>query len=79
MAQRTELSHRQAQAAIDAVRRLQGDLKEVCGLPDRLRDADVKEEQLEAISRLAEEDGTTFFNPTEVTFETVSKKIKEAY
>jgi len=68
-----------ARAAIDAVRGLRQKLKQGSGLPDRLRDAGVKETQLEEIARSAVEDGTSFFNPREVVFEEVLKKIREAY
>jgi alcohol dehydrogenase class IV len=68
-----------ARAAIQWVRDLRTELKKICGLPDRLRDAGVREDQLEEIARAAVEDGTSFFNPREVTFEGVLEKIKEAY
>jgi alcohol dehydrogenase len=68
-----------ARAAIKYVRELRAGLKKLCGLPDRLRDAGVQEAQLEAIARAAVEDGTSYFNPREVTYAEVLKKLKEAY
>jgi alcohol dehydrogenase class IV len=68
-----------ARAAIDYVREIRQELKRACGLPDRLREAGVKEEQLEDIARLALEDGTTFYNPREVTLEGLREKIREAF
>lgn len=68
-----------AQAAIDYVRKIRQDLKRACALPDKLRDAGVGEDQLEDIAQLALEDGTTFYNPREVTLEGLREKIREAY
>lgn len=68
-----------AQAAIQFIRQLRAELKESAGLPDKLRDWGVKEEQLEAIAEAAVDDGTVFFNPREVTFEEILPKIKEAF
>ena len=68
-----------AQMAIQYVRDLRHSMKQACGLPDRLRDAGVKEEQLETISEVAAEDGAVFYNPREVTLEGVSEKVREAF
>ncbi len=68
-----------ARAAIDYVRKLRTELKKACGLPDSLREAGVKKDQLEAIAKTAVEDGTTFYNPREVVYEDIRKKIEEAY
>jgi alcohol dehydrogenase class IV len=68
-----------AQAAIRAVRGLREQLKKACGLPDRLRDAGVKEMQLEEIAATAVEDGASFFNPREVSYDDILPKIREAY
>jgi alcohol dehydrogenase len=72
-------SREAALAAVEFIRGLRSQLKEACGLPDRLRDAGVQESQLEKIAQAATEDGTTFFNPREVTYEGILTKIKEAY
>ena len=68
-----------ARAAIDYVRKIRQDLKTACGLPDKLRDAGVKQDQLESIAQLALDDGTTFYNPREVTLEGLREKVQEAY
>lgn len=68
-----------AAAAVAHVRKLRAQLKAACGLPETLREAGVKKEQLETIARLAVEDGTSFYNPREVVFEEVLQKIQEAY
>lgn len=74
------LNNREAAlAAIEFIRGLRSQLKEACGLPDRLRDAGVQENQLKNIAQAATEDGTSFFNPREVTYEGILKKIQEAY
>lgn len=71
--------HAAARAAVAAVRELRSALKRACALPDRLRDAGVAEGQLEEIAHTAVEDGASFFNPREVIFDEVFKKIQEAY
>lgn len=68
-----------ARAVIRAVRDLRLELHRACGLPQTLREAGVKEADLPEIARLAVEDGTSFFNPREVTEEEVLAKIREAY
>lgn len=68
-----------ARAAIQFVKDFRVQLKALCGLPDRLRDAGVSEAQLEPIAQAAVEDGTTYFNPREVEYEELLKKIKEAF
>lgn len=68
-----------ARAAIGYVRGLRSELKKVCGLPDRLGEAGVREEQLEEMAAVAVEEGSSFYNPREVLFDGVLKKVKEAY
>ena len=68
-----------ARAVIQAVRDLRRDLHQACGLPQRLSEAGVKESDLNEIARNAVDDGTSFFNPREVTEEGVLAKIREAY
>ena len=45
----------------------------------RLRDAGVREEQLEAIAQAAVNDGTVAMNPEELTFEDALGVLKKAY
>ncbi len=66
-------------AAVEAIRRLQRELHEVCGLPYRLRDLNLKEDLLEAIAQGAVDDGTSFYNPREVVKEELLALIQKAY
>ena len=68
-----------AQAAIDSVKRFREEIHRACELPYRLRDAGVKENQLETIAEGAVNDGTGFYNPREVTKEGVLEQIKKAW
>jgi alcohol dehydrogenase len=69
----------QARAVVGAVRNLTARLHALCGLPTRLREAGVREEQLEAIARAAVNDGTVVMNPEELTFEDALGVLKKAY
>src|SRR5262245_54514957 len=60
-----------AHAAIEKIIGLRTELKTLCGLPDRLREAGVKEEDLPKIAELSVEDGSSFYNPREVVAEEV--------
>lgn len=68
-----------ARKGIEAVLRLREELNQACGLPYRLRDAGVSEDQLEAIAEGAVNDGTSFYNPREVEKEQVFEAVKKAY
>lgn len=68
-----------ARKAIDSVIRLREELNQACGLPFRLRDAGVREDQLEAIAEGAVNDGTSFYNPRDVVKEDVLEAVKKAY
>jgi alcohol dehydrogenase len=75
-----EASERQwAEAAIDAVRELRERLSDLAGLPLRLRDAGVGEDQLEAIARAAIDDGAVTYNPEEVTYEDALAILRQAH
>lgn len=65
--------------AIEKVRELRAALKALCGLPDRLKDAGVKSEDLPAIARLAVEDGSSFYNPREVVEEEILETLNKAF
>jgi alcohol dehydrogenase class IV len=69
----------EARAAIEKVRALRTELKKLCGLPDRLRDAGVKEEHLPKIAALSVEDGSSFYNPREVVEGEVLEYLKKAF
>ena len=68
-----------AQAAIDAVRALTARLKDLCGLPTRLSEAGVAEDKLEAIAKLALNDGAMIYNPEQVLFEDALAILKKAF
>ncbi len=68
-----------AEAAIQAVRDLGKRLSELCGLPTRLSDAGVKEDQLEAIAKTAINDGAVTYNPEEITYEDALRLIRQAF
>jgi alcohol dehydrogenase class IV len=50
-----------------------------CGMPICLKDSGVKEDQLEKIAELAEEDGASFYNPRPVSKEDILPFIKQAF
>lgn len=67
-----------ANLAVEAVFKLRKQLKEVAGLPDRLSEIGIKEEDLEAIAEGTVMDGTSFYNPREVEAEIVLEYLKKA-
>ena len=68
-----------ALALIEAIKRFRLELHKSCELPFRLRDAGVKEGQIEAIAEAAVNDGTSFYNPREVTKEGGWEQVKKAW
>ncbi len=68
-----------AKSAIDAVRKLTKRLNEMAGLPITLKEAGVKEEQLEDIAKAAINDGAVTYNPEEVTYEVALDLLKKAF
>ncbi len=64
---------------IEVVKRLREELEKACGLPFRLRDAGVREDQLVAIAEGAVNDGTSYYNPREVEKEAVLEAVKKAW
>ena len=68
-----------AVAAIQAVRDLNKKLNQLGGLPNRLRDAGVTEDKLEAIAKVAVNDGALIYNPEEVTFEEALDILRRAF
>jgi alcohol dehydrogenase len=64
---------------IGQVRVLTQELKRKCGLPTRLRDAGVTQEQLPQIAALAVQDGTCVYNPREVEEAEILKILEQAY
>ncbi|MBN2569250.1 MAG: iron-containing alcohol dehydrogenase [Deltaproteobacteria bacterium] len=68
-----------ARKAIDAVRSLTSHLNELGVLPIRLRDAGVTAESLPHIAEMTIEDGSSFYNPREMTAEDLLVHLKNAY
>lgn len=68
-------SQKAAQAAVDAVKSLATRV----GIPERLRDLDVKEEDLERLAKSAFEDVCTPGNPREVKLSEISDLYKKAF
>ena len=69
----------QARAAVQAVRDLGTHLKQLCGLPARLKEAGVTEDKLEAIAGLAINDGTAIYNPEDLTYQAALEILRKAY
>ena len=68
-----------ARKAIAAVRSLTAQLNELGVLPIRLRDAGVAAESLPHIAEMSLEDGSSFYNPREMTAEGLLVHLKNAY
>ena len=68
-----------AQKAADGVRALSTQLAGISGLPQTLSEAGVKEDQLEAIAKLAIDDGSLTYNPAEATFDEILTVLKKAF
>ncbi|MBF0509545.1 MAG: iron-containing alcohol dehydrogenase [Deltaproteobacteria bacterium] len=68
-----------AEKAIDAIFELQRELAGVAGMPVRLSQVGVKEEDLPDIATATLSDGTCIYNPREVVFEEVLQSLKEAF
>ncbi len=68
-----------AYASIEAIRRLSRRLHGACGLPYRLRDANVAEAKLPDIARAAINDGSVTYNPEDLTVDEALAILKRAY
>ncbi len=64
---------------IELVNQLREELNKVAGLPLTLKEAGVKEEQLEEIAEHAINDGAIMFNPRDMNREEALELIKKAY
>lgn len=69
----------QAKVSVSLVRNLSGKLNAISGLPVRLRDAGVAEENLPAIAKTAINDGALILNPVEVTYDEALEVLKKAF
>lgn len=70
---------RNVDVVIGQVRALTKELQRKCGLPTRLRDAGVTQEQLPQIAALAVQDGTCVYNPREVEESEILKVLGQAW
>lgn len=70
---------RDVDAAIQQIRILTQELNHKCGLPTRLRDAGVTQEQLPQIAALTVQDGTCVYNPREVEETEILKVLEKVY
>lgn len=68
-----------AQKTIDAIRRLQRELNEICKLPMTLKDAGVPKDKLGQIAQTAINDGSVIMNPVEMDFDNALSILKKAY
>lgn len=68
-----------ANDVIRSVRHLLAELSTLCDFPKSLSAAGVKESDLEKIAALAVEDGSSFYNPREVTAEDLLPFIRRAF
>ena len=64
---------------IDEIRDYIIELNKISGLPMRLRDVGVKEEDFETIAKTSMNDGAAIVNPVEVTFNRVMEILNKAY
>ncbi len=65
--------------AIKVIKKWQKELHKICGLPLRLRDVNVKKDDLPRIAKKACEDGTSFYNPREVVEDEIFKTLERAW
>ncbi|HNT57348.1 MAG TPA: iron-containing alcohol dehydrogenase, partial [Syntrophales bacterium] len=69
----------QAEQTISLVRNLLDRLNRFSGLPLRLRDAGVREDQLPDIARTAINDGALLYNPRDVSYEDALSLLCKAF
>lgn len=65
--------------AVAAVREMSGKFNKICGLPIRLRDVGVTEEDFSKIAKTAINDGAAIANRREVEYDDVIEILKKAY
>lgn len=64
---------------VEAIRKLQRELNEICRLPMTLKDAGVPKDKLGQIAKTAINDGSVTMNPVEMDFEDALGILKKAY
>ncbi len=68
-----------ARAVVRALRELGARLHALCGLPTKLRETGVRQDQLETIAKTALNDGSLAMNPEEVSYDDALAVLKKAY
>lgn len=71
--------NKRAEAAIDAVHKLNADLNKAAKMPITLKDAGVTEDKLEKIAKMALDDGVLQYNPVDVQFKDAMAILKAAF
>lgn len=72
-------SGQRATKTIEAVRKLQKELYDLCKLPFTLKDAGVPKDKLGQIAQTAINDGSVIMNPVEMDFDNALSILKKAY
>lgn len=70
---------KRAEKSVEIIRNWQKELKDACGMHDKLSDAGVNENQLEDIAKTALNDGAMSPNPKDLNFEDVLSILKKAF
>lgn len=65
--------------AVKLIRDWQLEINKICEIPLRLRDVNVKKEDLTKIAKKACEDGTSFYNPRELIEEEILKTLNRSW
>jgi len=68
-----------AAESIKFIKSINKELNTICGMPIRLSEAGVKEEQLEEIAKKSLNDGAMILNPEEMNWQEVLEILKKAY
>ncbi len=69
----------QAEETVSLIRNLLKKLSGISGIPEKLRDANVKKDQLPEAAEAAINDGALIYNPREVTYEDALAIYRKAY
>ncbi|NOX48752.1 MAG: iron-containing alcohol dehydrogenase [Chlorobi bacterium] len=68
-----------AKKSIDFIKNMNNELNTICGMPNSLKDAGVKEDQLEKIAKRSLNDGAMILNPEDMDANEVLSVLKKAY
>lgn len=72
-------AHERGKKFLESTKELRSTLNDICGLPVKLRDVGVREEDFDAIARIALNDGASIVNPIELTYEDIIETLKKSY